>query len=122
MINPLKGETSVKAGDVSYVLRYTANSLCELENALNMNLAEIGAMFSRPQSMRISTMRTLFWAGLIDAQPAMTEKVAGDIMTSMGIPNTLIEVMKAFTAAFPVSEATSEENPPKARRRGTGKG
>lgn len=118
--NPLKGEITVNSGDVSYVLRYTANSLCALEDALNKNISEIGVMLNDTSKLRISTMRTLFWAGLVDHQPQITEKMAGDIMTAVGIQTALIKVMEAFVAAFPQEKSTAE-NPTRARRAGTGR-
>ena len=122
--NSLKGETTVKAGDVSYVLRYTANSLCALEDAFDKSVSELSDMFSKPSNMRISTMRKLFWIGLIDAQPQVTEVVAGEIMTKAGLDVSLIKVMEAFQEAFPKAKQEDEgnQNPRKARRAGIGKG
>lgn len=111
----LKGEVGFTAGDMAYTLAFTINALCVLEDRLGVGVAEIGAQMG--QSMRISTLRTVFWAGLI-AHHDLTEEQAGDIITLVGTAETAQLIAKAFSSAFP--EAAKGTARPQKAAAGTG--
>lgn len=97
-MNRTKGTVQFSAGDQSYTLSYTTNALCILETDLG---DAIWTAFESPDKMRISTMRTVFWAGLQEHHPSITKDAAGRVMDALGIPRVLALVMDAVTIAFP---------------------
>ena len=117
MGNPMKGEVDFVAGDMAYTLVFSINALCSLEERLGVGVAEIGAQMG--ESMRIGTLRTIFWAGLVTRHD-VTEEQAGDIITQIG-PNEASQLIgKAFAAAFPEA-AKGTGRPQKAAGLGTGR-
>lgn len=105
MHNPVKGEVGFTVGDERYVLVFSMNALCVLEDALDMSLNEIGAKMTA--GARMSFLRTVFWAGLIENRPDMTELKAGDIMGEIGVGKVGDLIGRAFTSAFPKAEAAT---------------
>jgi len=105
MHNPVKGEVGFMVDDERYVLVFSINALCALEDALDMSVSDIGARMTA--GMRMSFLRTVFWAGLIDRRPDLTEREAGDILTAVGAAEAGSLIAQAFTAAFPKAEAAT---------------
>ncbi|MGI6691159.1 MAG: hypothetical protein GX916_10105 [Clostridiales bacterium] len=64
-----------EAGNKSYELRYTINSIADLEEQTKRPFSEIFKLGE------FSAMRALFWAGLIDSNPKLTIRAAGQILT-----------------------------------------
>jgi len=112
----MKGEVGFTAGDMAYTLAFTINALCALEDRLGIGVAEVGAQMG--ENMRISTLRTVFWAGL-QAHHDATEEQAGDIITQVGAGEAGQLIAKAFAAAFP--EAAKGTGRPQKAAAGTGK-
>lgn len=105
MQNPVRGEVGFTVADQHYVLLFSINALCALEDALDMSVSDIGAKMTA--GMRMSFLRTVFWAGLIDRRPALTELQAGDILSELGAAEAGALIAQAFTAAFPKAEAAT---------------
>lgn len=104
MANPHKGEATLTAGERSFTLVYTINSICELEDALNKGINEIVTDMAR-----MSVMRAMLWAGLMDKH-AMSLKEAGDVMHEAGLKAVTVAVNSALANAFP-AEKGSKANP-----------
>jgi len=106
MANPNRGEVELKAGDQTYMLVFTINSVCDLEGALNKGVNEIVADMAR-----ISTIRAVLWAGLKERHP-MDIKAAGAIMHEAGAAATAAAVNRAISLAFPPAATKGgNENP-----------
>lgn len=101
MSNPTRGTIGFDAGGKHYTLSYSVNALCEMEDRLGAGATAVAAQMADPSQLRIATIRTLFWAGLRDHHPDLTEAGAGGIMSEIGIPAALEIVGKAMAAAFP---------------------
>jgi len=95
MANPLRGETELKAGEKSYTLAFTINSVCELEDKLDRPLTDIVADMGR-----ISVVRAVLWAGLLHHQK-MTIEEAGDVMHEAGAAAAAQAINASLSQAFP---------------------
>lgn len=100
MANKHKGEVSFEVAGVNYTMRFSANALCELEDALDMGINAVATQLGNPASLRLKTVRAVFWAGLRDHHPDMTTVQAGDLVTELGIPRAIELVGKAFELTF----------------------
>lgn len=121
MANPHKGEVELIAGDETYRLRFSINAMVELEDHFDMGITELGDLMGDPTKFRLKTFRKIVWAGLTDNHDNLSESEVGEIISLAGIPATTQAIQKAFSEAFPQSEAGDKENPRKASRGGTGK-
>ena len=101
MANPSKGEVALEAGGKAYKLCFSANALCELEDALDMPIEQIGVALSDPKLRRIKTVRACLWAGLTEFQPDITIKQAGEIVQELSLVKAMVLVGEAMTLAFP---------------------
>jgi hypothetical protein len=119
MPNPHKGEVELKAGDVSYVLCFSIDAICSLEDDLDKGFPAIAADMADAAKMRVSTVRTILRAGLREHHPELTLKQAGElIVTAGGAITVLGKIAEAFTAAFPSQEASGTKSP---RQRANGR-
>jgi tail tube GTA-gp10-like protein len=119
MANAKKGEVEFTHDKKVYTLRYSINAMCELEDRMGQSVVAIGALMSDPGRVKISMMRTMFWAGLRDHHEAMTEADAGRLMDGIGLVEAGQMIAKAFEAAFP--EAQTSGPLPTAQGTSTGK-
>jgi hypothetical protein len=112
--NPIKGEVGFEVEGQPHTLQYTINSLCVLEDKLNMSVGEIGQRMSA--DMRLGFLRTVFWAGLQEHHPDITERDAGEMISAVGPAEVGQMIGQAFSAAFtsPKEDATRTERPRKA--------
>lgn len=83
MPNPLRGETPLPGTD--YVLRYDVNALCEVEEALGLNLVQLLTKLDADTPPSFTEARALFWAGLRDHHPEIDLKAAGTLLGEVGI-------------------------------------
>lgn len=119
MGNSKKGEVSFAVAGDRWTLRYTIDALCRLESELDRTFASITAELQDIAAARLSTVRAVFWAGLVEHHPDLTVKQAGELMLAMGGTGAaLTEIGKALAAAFP--EAADGENPRMPDQDGTG--
>lgn len=127
MANPHKGEVGFKVGEADYKLRFSADAICNLEEALGVGINEIGDIFQDAKRMRLKMVRTMFGVAMADAQPGIdADKIAAAFRSLKPIEATGL-VMRAFNLAFEEEEAVSggsaAANPPppgKPANRGTG--
>lgn len=116
MANPLKGEVELRAGEQTYIIRYSVNAICELEDCLGKGFPAIAADLQKPDKLTISTVRHLLHVGLTEAHPQMSLKEAGElIVPAGGIVVILEKVSAAITLAFPQPEEASGTNRPRTR-------
>jgi len=119
MANPHKGEVELKAGDSTYILRYSIDAICSLEDRLDKGFPAIVAEMSSPATMRLSAVREVLLAGLQEHRPDITVKQAGElIILAGGALVVLGKVNEAFAAAFPEPEASDNKSP---RQRANGR-
>lgn len=120
MANPHKGEVGFEVDGKEWVLRYSANALCTLEDELDMGTAALVAELQKPDGVRMATLRTVFWAGLQDRQQDVTREQAGELMSEIGFANVGPLIGEAFGHAF--AEAKKKARPRKGGKAGTGNG
>jgi hypothetical protein len=101
-------------GETDYTLRLSVNAIAEAEGLLDKGVNEI------IQSLdRVTTLRALLWAGLLEHHPKLTLFAAGELIGEAGADVIGEKLGEALKAAFP-DEAKSSERPPKAAEDGTG--
>lgn len=100
MANRSKGEVSFEANGQSYTMRFSANALCELEDALDMGVTAVAIQMSSPENLRMRTVRAVLWAGLRDHHPNITQQEAGELVMEITFPKALELIGKAFEIAF----------------------
>lgn len=100
MANPHKGEVSFESKGAGYKLSFSANALCELEDALGKNVNEIGAIMQDKGKFRMSMLRTVFWAGLLDHQPGTDMETAKQILSGVAPLDAISWTMRAFSLAY----------------------
>lgn len=105
MANPIKGEVDLVVGEKTYVLRLSANALCEAETVLGQGIAEIASSLGDRAMVRMATVRALLWAALVERQRKMTVFDAGDIISEVGIGLALEKVGEALKLAFDIGAA-----------------
>lgn len=119
MANSHRGEVSFECEGQNYILSFTTNALCELEDALNLGIAEISEILSDPKRLRMKYVRAVIWAGLTDKHPQITIKEAGLIVGVIGLQKAIDLMSRGFSLAFP-DGGEGQKNPPKGRA-GTGR-
>lgn len=120
MANKARGEIGVEVGGKHYTLRPTFDSLCELEDLLDLELDQLLIAINHG---RLSSIRTVVWALLQDehAEEFKALRDAGKFIERVGVDKMVGLLGELFGINFPAQEAgTSTANPPKARRAGTG--
>lgn len=110
----IKGEVAFAANGADYVLLFSVNAICTLEERFDASVQAI--VESLKDGARLSTIRTLFWAGLSDYHP-MTELQAGELISQLpgGAVQAVALVGEAFDAAFGSPAKGAPARPP-ARR------
>jgi len=112
-MNPHKGEIELKAGDKSYVLRYSIDAICSIEERTGKSFLRVVAEMGNPATMTVTTMREILHAGLAENHPEMSLKDAGELLVAAGgVVGAMKKVNSAFEAAFPKAEASGTPRPP----------
>lgn len=104
MANPHRGQVSLVAGDATYTLSFSANALCELEDATGETVAQITRKLNDSDGASMKLVRSLVWAALQDHHPEVDLKKAGRIITDAGMVATMEAIGRAFELAFPAQE------------------
>lgn len=114
-----------------YSFKFTNNTMCELEDAIDMDMSEIAEKFNAEQ-MSWRAVRAIVWAGLLHqfedeyGNFDFTLKDAGRVMDEFGFDVVLEKAMDAFDAFMPEDDEDGEEKPslnrPKANREQRRKG
>ena len=113
MANPHRGQVSLVSGSATYILSFSVNALCALEEALDIPVSRIGTLMDDADNLRMSTMRAVVWSALQDHHEGLDEKAAGLIISAAGIGPTMQKIGEAFQLAFP-KEAEATVGKPKA--------
>lgn len=139
MANANKGEVEFSAGGQVYKLRFSANAMCELEDASGRGVNAIGRELAswapptdgkgkpkpeteaeeaaRVDRVRMTLVRQVFWACLREHHPAITLNEAGDLMAEVGgLTEALALLNQTFERAQPpeTKGETKGARPPKA--------
>lgn len=126
MANPHKGDYAFEAAGAQFTLCYSANAICELEDALDTSIVALSQDLAQaavhPEKARMSVIRTVFWAGLREHHPDVDVKAAGDLlMAAGGLMAGMNLISDAMGRAFPAPEMKGARPTRKARsRNGTG--
>lgn len=115
MANKHRGSVALQAGDRAVTFSFSVNALCELEDALNLPVAKIVASLGKPESVRMSMVRTLVWAALRDHHKEIDIAGAGEIVTDAGVAEAMAKIGKAFELAFPPAKTSDTQNPQEAK-------
>lgn len=124
LANSKRGQLGFEVAGESYVLSFTTNALCAIEDEFQLkDISEISDVLEDNPSMRM--IRTLFRLGLTDCQPSITDQEVGPLMDAIGgLGPSLQLLMLAIENAFPEAAKPGTANPPKAAaaraNRGTG--
>lgn len=123
-MNPNKGEIELQAGDKSYVLRYSIDAICSIEERTGKNFLRVVAEMNNSATMTVTMMREILHAGLAEHHPEVTLKEAGELLVAAGgVVGAMKKVNSAFEAAFPKAEASGTPRPPsRAERQKAGTG
>jgi hypothetical protein len=105
MGNATRGQISFKVDNTTYKMHFTANALCELEDASKMSsvqyLQELEASASNGNLM-MTDVRLLFWAGLTENHSDLSIADAGRLITKLGgLEKAMAVLEKAVSAAMP---------------------
>lgn len=125
MANRIKGEVEIVLGDgQTYIITFSTNALCALENELGVEVAEIGKIMQ--QDVRLNTVRSILFAALQDhhGHELRSSADVGRLMNVQHLPDYGAKIGEAFTLAFPQAGGASGDARPrkaKAAARGTGK-
>jgi hypothetical protein len=112
MANPHRGEVAFKVGERYLKLSFSANALCELEDALDMGIPEVGQLMQAGR-LRVKHARALFWASLRDHHSDIDTLGAGKLMTETGIQKAMDAVGLALAAALPDAEGEKKGEGPR---------
>jgi hypothetical protein len=99
----MRGEVRFTAQDREFVLRYTTNALCRLEEESGESVMQLANDLGGG-AISVAKVRLMFWAGLV---PTVDVADAGDIMDDIGMARAAELVGKAFEAAFPSEDGAS---------------
>lgn len=114
MANRERGEVGFKVEGQEHILSYSANALCELEEALGEGIHDISLKMQDAAQFKLGMLRTIFWAGLIDNRPGVSMDDVKKMLAKLKISEVQSLIAEAFTLAFPqAEEADGKENPPK---------
>lgn len=101
MANRERGEVGFDAKGKSWIIRYTTNAMCEIEDALGASIIQIANNLGSENGVHIKTLRTLFRIGVVGCE---NDDQAGELMDAVGITDAGVLIGEAFNAAFPHDE------------------
>lgn len=99
----MRGRISFEAGGESYVLHYSHNAICRLEEASGKSLGQLTReLEAMGENLSVRSVRLLFWGGLPEGT---TLDQAGEIMDGVGLQGAGDLIAKGVAAAFPSAKA-----------------
>lgn len=101
MANAERGEVGFEALGKSWVLRYSTNAMCEIEEALGEPILAIANQLQDESRVSIRTLRALFRHGVEGCEDL---KHAGELMDAIGFADAGQLIGEAFTRAFPADD------------------
>lgn len=121
MANPHRGEASIALDGETYVLKFSLNSICEIED---MTGQSINDTLKQVQANDFRAVRAVLWGSLLDHHPDITLKEAGALIPEGGLTSIIEALSLAVTRSFPDATEADEAagNPQSASpKAGTGK-
>lgn len=99
----------IELGGQTRQLRFTFNALCLLEDVLGLPISDIGQALSG--SVRLTTIRSLLYAGLTDEDPTLSQKKVGELLSDQlpKIEDLADKIRQAFEGAFAQPEGEAEK-------------
>lgn len=123
MANPLRGESSFKAGEADFTLVFDINTFCALEDETGLGVSDLIDKVQAKPSFKL--LRSIFCAGLQARHPRTTISEAGEIMSDAGLETLQKALSTALQAAMPAADAipakSAEGKVPKEKKK-TGDG
>ncbi|WP_407496849.1 hypothetical protein [Pseudooceanicola sp. MF1-13] len=116
MANATKGQKAVEAGGQTYIIEFSANGFCELEDATGKStmqfLTDLDAQ-AQAEDVRFKDVRLLFWAGLQEHHEGLSQRDAGRIMKEVGgFEKAMTLIQDAVTLALPQApDDTGQDQP-----------
>lgn len=111
MANKNKGEVALKAGEKEYILRFSANALCDLESSTGKTIMQIMDGVKNIENLSMTTVRAMLWAGLKEHHPEVTIMDAGNIIGEISMLGAFNKIAEAAQAAFPDAEKDNPQLP-----------
>lgn len=108
MSNPVKGELGFETEDgEAFTLLFSYDALVVIEDRLDKGLTQVMAMLKQG---RLGAVRAIFWAGLQDKHPQLTERAAGELILRVeGRAERVQELIaEALLLAFPEAREAAE--------------
>lgn len=123
-INAVTGHAVFKCGGVDYVVRYGFEAYCAIEESMAEPLPQVLTELASGKP-RLRLLGRVFYAGLREHHPEVTERLAGELIMQAGIPTALKAIENAIRASFPQAEEGASpgnggEDPTTAAARGNG--
>lgn len=112
MANLYRGEYGFIVDDKSYVLRFSADAVCDLEEKLGKTLNKISELMQDPATMSMATIRTMFIVGMVHKHGDIGEDACRAVFKLLSPVEAMSHVTKAFSIAFGVEEGKEGSNPP----------
>jgi hypothetical protein len=111
MVNPLRGEVALDVEGTTYVLCLDINAIIEVENLLDIGIADVANLFNDPARIRAGNVRAMLWAALQRHHPDVTLAWAGKIVGRIGMGLAIEKLGEALSVAFP-QEGEQRRRPP----------
>ena len=106
MANPHKGEVELKAGETVYVLRFSVDSICEVEEKAGKGFPALADGMGTLETITVSGVRLLLWGALRESHPDMSVKGAGELIPAFGGLAAVIPALAtAIERAFPSEDS-----------------
>lgn len=108
MTNPHKGEVGFDVNGERYLLRFSIDAICALEEETKRGIVALVSDLQNPEKMSITLARQVLWAGLQENHPGLTVKEAGELIPAAGGLAAVVGMFgEAFSAAFPQAKDDS---------------
>lgn len=117
MGNAIKGQVTFEAQDKTWVLEFTPNAFCALEDETGKGaMAFVAGLEAAATDLRVSDVRVLFWACLVDCAPDLTLNQAGALMHELGgMVEAMALVERALGLAMPDGDKSKATKPGKTK-------
>lgn len=94
MANKQKAIVSITLGGKKRNIRFTLNSLAEIEDSIGVPLSRLSEV-----ELGVKTVRAMLWAGLIHEDETLTEREVGNMVDFENLEEVQTKVSEAFAAA-----------------------
>ncbi|MDX1170246.1 hypothetical protein GOL87_25290 [Sinorhizobium medicae] len=115
MANPNRGAVALEAGDKIYSLRFSTNSICELEEHFGKPIMQVVKEMEDQSKVSMGMVRSIVWAALLEHDENMTHKEAGRILDEAGREVIMEKIGLALQRFFPDEGANEKARPRKAK-------